>query len=105
MTDEYHVVSLFSVFMFMICVEVCNLLCTPFLLDSGFTWWWLYKDTASDKLIIIELNECFVFYIYMIKHNGKSQLNNARKVLILQTQPQWCLWTSATYVDFVWNEM
>jgi len=38
MTDEYHVVSLFSVFMFMICVEVCNLLCTPFLLDSGFTW-------------------------------------------------------------------
>jgi len=40
----------------------------------------------------------------MIKHNGQSQLNNARKVLILQTQLQWCLWTSATYVDFVWNE-
>ena len=36
MTDENHVVSLFSVFMFMSCAEVCNLLYIPFLLNSGF---------------------------------------------------------------------
>jgi hypothetical protein len=63
MIDEYHVVPLFSFFMVMSCAEVCNLLCTPLLLDSGFTWWWLYKDTPSDKLIIMELIEktfCFL---------------------------------------------
>ena len=38
MTEEYHVVSLFSIFMVMSCVEVYNLLCTPLLLDNGFTW-------------------------------------------------------------------
>jgi len=106
MTEEYHVVSLFSIFMVMSCVEVYNLLCTPLLLDNGFTWWWLYKDTTSYKLNIMELIEkTFGFYIFMINYNWQSQLNNASKVLILQTQLQWCLWTSAIYVDSVWNEM
>jgi len=90
MTNKYHVVSLFSVFMVMSCAEVCNLLCTSLLLDSGFTWGWLYEDTTSDKLIIMELTEktLVFFYVYMIKYNWQSQLNNARKVLILQTQLQ-----------------
>jgi hypothetical protein len=103
----------------MSCAEVCNLLCTHLVLGSGFTWWWLYKDTTSDKLIIIGLSEktfCLLhIYGYVqlavlctagnVMYSGQSQLNSTRKVRIWETQLQWCLETSATlWLCMEWDE-